>query len=348
MRIVQRAAHGVRVLVGALLFAGTVVGISPASAAPAGTLAGRPGAAAGLIAKGILSGVAASSARDVWAVGQTSTGQALIVHWNGMAWHRVPSARHGRFGFLTNVAAISARNAWAVGFARAGSGRSGPLIEHWNGTFWRRVLSPALPGSSLLSDVAGTGARDAWAVGWTNTKPARLVIEHWSGTTWRRVPSPDPVGGGFLFSVAATSPRNAWAVGFTGGSRPLIERWNGTAWRRVPGPRPGRHSLLVDVAATSAGNAWAVGSAGTLTGRTRKTLIIRWNGMVWQRVPSLASAGNWFLVGVAAASARSAWTVGFTGSVPSPQDSLIERWDGTAWRRVPSPAPASTVLSDVA
>jgi hypothetical protein len=226
--------------------------------------------------------------------------------------------------------------------------------RHWSQRAPDRALerhalaAGALPGSSLLSDVAGTGARDAWAVGWSNTKPARPVIEHWGGAAWRRVPSPDPASGGFLFSVAATSPRNAWAVGFTGDSRPLIERWNGTAWRRVPGPRPGRHSLLLDVAATSVGNAWAVGSAGTLTGRTRKTLIIRWNGTAWRRVPSPPSAGSRFLIGVAAASARSAWAVGFTGSVTSPQDSLIERWDGTAWRQVPSPAPASTVLSDVA
>jgi hypothetical protein len=346
MRMLQRAAQGVRVLAGALLFAGAVAGISPVSAAAAGPVAVRPGAAVGFIAKGILSGVAASSARDVWAVGQAPIGQALIVHWNGTAWHRVPAARHGRLGFLTNVAAISARNAWAVGFTRAGTG-TGSLIEHWNGTVWRRVPGAA-QASTVLSDVAGTGARNAWAVGWTNTKAARPVIEHWSGTAWQRVASPDPAGGGFLVSVAATSPRNAWAVGFTGGGGPLIERWNGTAWQRVPGPRPGRHSLLVDVAATSPRSAWAVGFTGTLTSRTGKTLIMRWNGTAWRRVPSPASVGSRFLVGVAATSARSAWAVGFTGSVPSPKRSLIERWDGTAWQRVPSPAPASTVLSDVA
>src|SRR5689334_2179253 len=62
MRMLKRAAHGGRVLAGALLFAGTVAGISPASASAAGPVAGRPGAVASLIAKGILSGVAASSA----------------------------------------------------------------------------------------------------------------------------------------------------------------------------------------------------------------------------------------------------------------------------------------------
>jgi len=80
MRVLQRAQRGVRVVAGALLFAGTGAGVSGASAAAAGPVAGRSGAAAGFIARGVLSGVAASSARDVWAVGQARAGQVLIVH----------------------------------------------------------------------------------------------------------------------------------------------------------------------------------------------------------------------------------------------------------------------------
>src|SRR5262249_56731253 len=96
MRMLERAAHGVVVLVSAVLFPGNVVGVPAASAAAGGPAAGRPGAVAGFITRGVLSGVAASSARDVWAVGQARVGQALIVHWNGSAGPRGPRARRRR------------------------------------------------------------------------------------------------------------------------------------------------------------------------------------------------------------------------------------------------------------
>ena|SRR6266566_4685914 len=83
------------------------------------------------------------------------------------------------------------------------------------------------------------------------------------------------------------------------------------------------------VAVLSARSAWAVGSAGG------KTLILRWNGTVWRRVPSPTPAGGGILTGVAATSATSAWAVGCTGG-----NTLILRWNGTVWKRVPSPNPS--------
>ena len=38
-----------------------------------------------------------------------------------------------------------------------------------------------------------------------------------------------------------------------------------------------------------------------------------------------------FLFGVAAASARSAWAVGYNGNLASPKI-LIEHWNGKAWK----------------
>jgi len=70
-----------------------------------------------------LTGVAATSASNAWAVGFYDNGvgtpyRTLIVHWNGTAWKRVPSPNPSRFADVLNgVAATSARNAWAVGTA---------------------------------------------------------------------------------------------------------------------------------------------------------------------------------------------------------------------------------------
>ena len=62
-----------------------------------------------------LSGVAAVSARNAWAVGESAGGKALILHWNGTRWRQVPLPSLTRYSSLSGVAATSARNAWAVG-----------------------------------------------------------------------------------------------------------------------------------------------------------------------------------------------------------------------------------------
>jgi hypothetical protein len=152
-------------------------------------------------------------------------------------------------------------------------------------------------------------------------------------------------GGGMLFSVAATSERSAWAVGLVGRARqpaPLIERWSGGVWRRVPSAASPSGGLLNAVAVTSTRSAWAVGQTGGLLSTKPATLIERWNGKAWKRVPSPDPAGGGVLAGLAVTSAGSAWAVGLTGGVFGQRPkTLILRWNGTAWRRVPSPNAAT-------
>jgi len=204
-----------------------------------------------------LSGVAGTSAGDVWAVGGFN--KTLILHWNGTTWRHVPSPSPGTGAMLDDVTAISASNAWATG-----SSSNGTLILHWNGTAWRRARSPAVRSGAGLIGISGTSARNLWAVGATGglvasaarragfavpaagtTRPARAaaaapasepLILHWNGTAWRRTSIPVPANGGMLIGVHAASGRNAWAVGCTKTfanikARPLVLHWNGTAWK---------------------------------------------------------------------------------------------------------------------
>jgi len=149
------------------------------------------------------------------------------------------------------------------------------------------------------------------------------------------------VGGGMLFGVAAASARSAWAVGLAGRARkptPLIARWRGGAWKRVSSPFAASGGLLNAVAVAPDGGAWAVGQTSSLDSMRPTTLIERWNGVRWRRVPSPNPADGGTLYGVAVTSARSAWAVGQTGGVFNPRPrTLILRWNGTAWKRVPSP-----------
>jgi len=290
-------------------------------------------------ANSVLNGVAATSVTNAWAVGSTGAGKALIERWNGTAWAQVPSPAPGAFSGLYGVAAVSASSAWAVGVT-GNSGSDKTLILRWNGMAWKQVSSPSPAGGAGLSGVAADSAGGAWAVGFNGPGATnKTLILRWNGTAWKQVPSPSPGAPNpdTLRGVAAGSAGTAWAVGCTtcatasGFNGPLIEGWNGKAWAQTPTPGLGAPGgILAGVAAISATSAWAVGGteSGVGTSEVITTLIARWNGTKWTRVPSPTPGGRAALSGVAAVSATSAWAVGNVGAGKT----LIERWNGTAWK----------------
>jgi hypothetical protein len=301
------------------------------------------------VPNGQLFGVAATSARNAWAVGGVVTnGKTLILHGNGTTWSRVPSPTPAPLTELYAVAATSARNAWAVGGGGGAPGKT--IILHWNGTAWKAVPSPTPAGGGTLFGVAATSARNAWAVGCAGdcgqeAGGVKTLILHWNGTAWTRVPSPSPGVDTSLSSVTAVSAGSAWAVGCTAlcflssaSPRTVILRWNGTAWTRVPSPAAARVGVLNGVAATSASNVWAVGCTGHCFGpmATTTTMIVHWNGTAWRLVASPDPAPNSVLTAVAATSASNAWAVGYTRTGFK---TLIAHWNGARWTRVPSPTP---------
>jgi hypothetical protein len=285
-----------------------------------------------------LSGVAATSATDVWAIGGRWSGDAartLILHWDGTAWQPVASPSPGGSSgnsYVSAVAVTSPASAWAVGEYYDGTAYRG-LVLHWNGDRWRQVRSPN-PGPAVdLSAVAATSPASAWAVGsycaTCSGHEYQALIEHWDGTGWRRVTSPVRASDTRLFGVTASSARNAWAVGQSAAATPLILHWDGTAWQRVPSPVRTTGSALVSVAALSARDAWAVGSG------PRGVIVMHWDGTTWKVAPGPTFAGGDGLGDVIALSATNAWAVG--GVMDPASRTLIEHWDGTTWQRVPSP-----------
>jgi hypothetical protein len=269
----------------------------------------------------LLNGVRASSPASVWAVGRfgdsAGTDHALIEHWDGTTWSVVPSPSPAG-SELTAVRVVSARDVWAVGDTFNGTS-SRTLILHWNGAAWRQVASPN-PGhptdSDVLAAVTATSATSAWAVGEsTDGTTFRTLILRWNGARWTQVPSPSPGTRSELLAVAATSAANAWAAGAAvqgGKSGTLILRWNGKTWSRSPSPGggSGTDSFLTSLSATSPASALAVGGYSG-TGNPGRTLVLRWSGSAWRRVPSPdpGPSGS-TLYAVAASSAGNAWAVG--------------------------------------
>ena len=312
-------------------------------------------AVGGSTASNSLIGVTAVSSSSAWAVGfvRTSTSNlSLILHWNGKSWRRVASPSPGGSSgttYLYAVAAASASSAWAVGYylpSPVDAYRT--LILHWNGRTWRQVTSPnpttSTSGSDFLTGVGAVSRSSAWAVGSYDVGRVRRTLAlHWNGRTWKQVHSPNPGGtanDSSLSAVAVASASSVWAAGsYNNGHEylTLIEHWNGKAWKRVASPNgTSTLNILNGVAARSPSAAFAVGYYGN--GVTSQSLAEHWHGRAWKRDSSPSPGGIFgttLLNAVAAASATSAWAVGYYEG--SASRTLVVHWNGKAWKRVPSP-----------
>jgi hypothetical protein len=271
--------------------------------------------------------VSGDSASDVWAVGTfsvNSTGsRTLAEHWDGSAWHVVPTPHPGGFSELDALTSVSATDVWAVGFwldsAHTHGARS--LILHWNGTSWARVASPNPSEDQNLTGVTAVSATNAWAVGGVGSRiAANNFVLHWDGKRWTQVKMPVVGVGSQLTGVSATSASDIWAVGTFANKARTTDRtmtlhWNGTAWKQVSSPNVGgiARNSLTGVAATSASNAWAAGAFENTSGQ-EQTLILHWNGSRWAVTPSPNLGPENELHAIAAGSASNAWAVGLVNN----------------------------------
>lgn len=188
----------------------------------------------------LLSGIAAISDNNIWAVGSASgkrNSSTLIEHWNGSAWSIVNSPDTASSGNVLNaLTAISASNIWAVGMTFNEYGSSArTLIEHWNGSTWSIVSSPN-PSGSVNNDllaVTALSASDIWAVGQLDTghRTYYTLIEHWNGSAWSITSRLDTKSQPNFLQAVTRVPAtgNVWAAGYQFNSSnlptPLIESY---------------------------------------------------------------------------------------------------------------------------
>lgn len=281
-----------------------------------------------------LQSVSVLTTSDVWAVGFTGYGQtAVLQHWDGQSWTEQASPRPGK---LYGVIALAANNVWAVGgYPESHTVRS--LILHWDGASWSQIPSPN-PSTffNQFEAVSATSANNVWAVGYSinpTTHAHYGLTVHWDGARWSANANP----GVQLDGVATTTATNAWAVGAPAN----VLHWNGTSWAK-------QYSIggatLFDIAAPSSTYGWAVGELPLQGGKTQ-TLIVRWNGHSWTRIPSPNVNVNYnTLFGVSATSATNAWAVGCygNGSSCAANNTLVLHWNGSTWTRVATPHPGAT------
>src|SRR5262249_41041843 len=129
-----------------------------------------------------LNGVAAVSATDVWAVGDSLAfvgsgigNVPVIEHWDGVSWSLVSSPTIPEGGRLQAVTAISSTDIWAVGNRLNGVFPTVGLAEHWDGLSWSVVPMAPPNTSGLLQEIRAVSAvssTDVWAVGFASPVPA--------------------------------------------------------------------------------------------------------------------------------------------------------------------------------
>jgi hypothetical protein len=285
-----------------------------------------------------LNGVRAFDVNDVWAVGFTNgnNDQTLTEHWDGSSWTIVPSPNPEAVSQFSAVGGIATNDLWAVGsfYVVPGFNPSRTLTEHWDGFQWSIVPSPSLQGLDSLNAVAAVATDDVWAVG-QDSLPNPLFM-HWDGQTWTLVDPPPDAGP--QFAVAALAPNDVWSAG--SGRSPnnasLFSHWDGASWTTIPNPPMPGYVTIRALSALAPNDIWAAGSlffelCDDTCFDSETVKVLHWDGQSWS-VVSAPMAYNWArLLGIAAESSASVWSVGFE----SPH-TIASHWDGTQWANAPS------------
>jgi hypothetical protein len=132
---------------------------------------------------------------------------------------------------------------------------------------------------------------------------------------------------GSFYQTAAISTTNIWAVGptyTTAGKtiyQPFIRHFNGSSWQAIT--IPNASSSTADwVSASAANNVWV---GGLKNSSTATSVVYRWNGTGWAKIPVPAMT---YLQGVVALAPNNVWAFGPSGTV---YDDVFH-WNGTKWQ----------------
>ena len=182
--------------------------------------------------------VTASSATNVWLVGQNSSGQ-VTGRWNGSRWLAEPSPPV----LVNDMLVLSPTDVWVVGSTRCVHNRKHCTtpMAHWNGTSWS-VSTVHI----AVDAISGSAAGNVWVVGVYGgdpsppLKPGVIAGYRWRHG-WHQVKTMPRLRTLSLTGVAAVSPANVWVAvplpTASGAHTGRVLHWNGRHWRTFTAPR---------------------------------------------------------------------------------------------------------------
>jgi hypothetical protein len=179
----------------------------------------------GVPVPGLITGVSALSARDIWGAG-TIDGHVgpvpAVMRWTGERWQvvarpQIRGAASNAAGFDA-IAALSDRNVWAAGGFDTRNGVAHPVVLHFNGTGWRQF--DLGNENAVLFQIVPDGHGGVWA------SDSKGNFFHFSHGTWTRVPAPRRSGHTTeitaLVHIPGTSSLWSTAVLSNGTTAPVI------------------------------------------------------------------------------------------------------------------------------
>ena len=252
-----------------------------------------------------LRSIAAVSANDIWAVGDSSQNRvsnALIEHWDGSQWRIVnlPASFNG--ASLQEVIAPTTDDVWIAGYTYATTDQGvTPLLAHWDGQQWN-LVSGLNKNFSLLS-LRASSPHDIWITGEIQPAPTSVtnlqnvpgptgltVIARWDGTSLQQQTLPKlslqkvSTSYGISYqdqaSVFVNAANNIWVaggeadngLGLVATTVPaFIEHWDGRSWKAISLPQNpvGQLSVL----AVTSGKVWASGTTYNGSQQTPNQLV---------------------------------------------------------------------------
>jgi hypothetical protein len=266
-----------------------------------------------------LTSVAAVSANDAWAVGDSfddvGTGPAILLHWTGKSWNhpklpaRVASFWNANGGgeAVDVVGASSSHSVWAFD--------GGGGFIHLSSRGWTTGTVPGTNGGYLFSVTVSAvkvfSPTDVWIFGGIS-EGIHFAVDipyaaHFNGKKWVRTAVP---GSGEVAGVSATSEADMWAVvgptsASTGVGKASVLRWTGKRWRpvKVQPPKLPRGAGWTAIYAGSDRDVWVAGggTSPSRPGTGSPERMYHWTGKRWSAIalPARASAKSFNTVSLA-------------------------------------------------
>ena len=206
-----------------------------------------------------------ASPSDAFAVGNDTSFQAVVFHYDGKAWSQMSvNSKKEPWG----VWGSSSSDVYAVGVEG--------LILHYDGKTWIDTTGDA---NFALKAVWGSSSHDIFAAGFSYSNPGPYgVIIHYDGRTWTRMVVPQTAE---LNSIWGSSPTDVFAVGVNG----AVLHYDGSRWSVMPGSTT---DTLLAIWGTSPSDVFTAGVNST---------ILHYDGKAWTAMPGGSKYGMWGIWG---------------------------------------------------
>lgn len=182
-----------------------------------------------------LMSVSMTSASDGWAVGGSSDGKPLALHYTGGAWQPVAlPGEDRRDGVYDLVRMRSADEGWiALMRSKDQQGLLSQSLFHLANGRW----SPVNPPFAMINDILPVGPNDAWIAGYVSDGQQSPVLYHYQAGKWTSVTLPHGVA---VDQLRMTSPNDIWASGHISApsnddsvQQAAVLRYDGSGWRQI-------------------------------------------------------------------------------------------------------------------